>query len=292
MLKCNHCNLNQSNTFVPEYYYKSVFRSKDNKYKYIDELVGNTVGNTYGFKRVATISHPYQIYNNGFNIILESHEVDNDLRDLMIITYEVKKFIEVKGIKTNVIVNRNRVYDKDEEKYEHQHAWLIPTDMSLFINLICRIDKKIPTKGLYPKLYPKAKGIMSLDEYNKKYRNDPLWRKKGYDFYSTFCRKKHSLTPSAEDNTITIKKNILKCNYLNDMEKYVQNQISFYIFCKDNSTCISSSKNIRITINESDNTLNYKLIDTEDDKCGSDKMGTSYGTSSDTSSGTSSDTSY
>ena len=288
MLKCSHCIVNKSITFVPEFYYKSVFRSEDNKYKYIDELVGNTAGNTYGFQRVATISHPYNIYNNGFNIILDHHTVNNDLKDLMIITYKVKKFIEdKKGIETNVIVNRNRVYDKDEEKYEHQHAWLIPTDMSLFIKLICRKDE-IPTKGSYPK----AKGIMSLDEYNKKYRKNQLWRQDGYKYYSRGLKKQHSLTPSAEDNTITIKKNILKCNYLNDMEKYVQNQISFYIFCKDNSTCISSSKNIRITINESDNTLNYKLIDTEDDKCGTDKIGTSYGTSSDTSSGTSSGTSY
>jgi len=120
------------------------------------------------------LSHPYYIYKNGFNIILDSHIVDNDLTDLMIITYKVKKFIEEQGIKTNVIVNRNRVYDKDE-KYEHQHAWLIPTDMSLFINLICRKDE-IPTKGSYPKTT--ATGIQSLDDYNNKYRRNKWWTKR------------------------------------------------------------------------------------------------------------------
>jgi hypothetical protein len=272
MSYCKHCSLNESDTFIPEYYYLSVFRLK-HKYIYVDELVNNI---DKGFKRVATISHPYYIYSNGFNIILDSHRTDNDLEDLMVISYKVKKYIEkTKGIKTNVIVNRTRVYDNAEmygqspEMYEHQHAWLIPENMSLFIDLICRKETHKYTKGTFPD----AKRMkMSLSEYNKKYRNNRMWRKQGYEYIVTTLPriKKHSLIPSAEDNTITINKNILKCKFLKDMEGYVRNQISFYIFCKDNSTCISSSKNVRININEDDNTLNYKMIDDTEDKCGSD----------------------
>ena len=268
MSECNHCKINISDTFIPEHYYKSVFRSKD-EYIYVDELIDNI---DKRFKRVAIISHPYHIYSNGFNIILDSHRTDNDLEDLMIITYKVKKYIETtKSIKTNVIVNRTRVYNK-AEMYEHQHAWLIPDNMRLFIDLICRKEEEIHTytKGKIPNTkYTKR---MTLFQYNKTYRNNSTWRKKGYDYTLTLPLriKKHSLTPSAEDNTITINKNILNCKFLKNMEGYVRNKISFYIFCKDNSTCISSSKNIRININENNDTLNYKMIDDTEDKCGSD----------------------
>ena len=291
MSYCKHCILNRSNTFIPEYYYKSVFRSKD-KYIYVDELVDNI---DKGFKRVAIISHPYHIYSNGFNIILDSHRTDNDLEDLMVISYKVKEYIETtKGIKTNVIVNRTRVYDNAEmygrspemyarspEMYEHQHAWLIPENMSLFIDLICRKETHKYNKGTFP---DSKRMKMSLDKYNKRYRNNPMWRKQGYEYIVTTSPtiKKHSLTPSAEDNTITINKNILKCKFLKDMEGYVRNQISFYIFCKDNSTCISSSKNVRININEDDNTLNYKMIDDTEDKCRSDERNSRSDSSSHT----------
>jgi hypothetical protein len=245
----------------------------------VDELVNNI---DKGFKRVAIISHPYHIYSNGFNIILDSHRTDNDLEDLMVISYKVKEYIEkTKGIKTNVIVNRTRIYNKPE-MYEHQHAWLIPENMSLFIDLICRNETHKYTKGSFPNA---KKMNMSLNMYNKKYRYNEMWRKKGYEYIVKISPtiKKHSLIPSSKDNTITIDKNILECKFLKDMEGYVRNQISFYIFCKDNSTCISSSKNVRININEDDNTLNYKMIDDTEDKCGSQ---TSSDSSSDSSSHT------
>ena len=217
---CCHCdNLNKN--LHNHYYCTTVFR-KDQTYKFVNEITDSNTVTQYlsvGYERIAYVSHPYHIYNNGLNIILKAHEIDNNLKDLCEISYKTKEWFETeKHIFTDVEINRTY-----SSGYEHQHAWLVVKKSSLpiFNDFIQPINVRI-----------------------------------------RMTRNFLDFKPLPTDNILIINQHLSKCIHITNMNEYLHNNTSsFYIFCNDDTTCISSPHNIKIMLDENNHETHYKLLD-------------------------------